>query len=115
MENGSGRTAASCFKEARARFEQVPDALFNELFSLLVRERCLVKINEDLYYAGAVLAGLEEKIRAHLKAHGEIDAQGFKAMTGLTRKFSIPLLEHFDQVKLTLRVGDKRILRERQE
>jgi selenocysteine-specific elongation factor len=32
----------------------------------------------------------------------------------LTRKFSIPLLEYFDKIKVTIRVGDKRLLRERQ-
>jgi selenocysteine-specific elongation factor len=32
-------------------------------------------------------------------------------MTGLSRKFMIPLLEYFDQEKVTIRVGDKRVLR----
>ncbi|MGB5687453.1 MAG: SelB C-terminal domain-containing protein [Candidatus Electrothrix sp.] len=40
-----------------------------------------------------------------------MDAPGFKDLTGLSRKFSIPLLEYFDKIKLTIRVGDKRILR----
>jgi selenocysteine-specific elongation factor len=35
----------------------------------------------------------------------------FKEMAGLTRKHLIPLLEHFDMTKVTLRVGDKRVLR----
>jgi selenocysteine-specific elongation factor len=35
----------------------------------------------------------------------------FKEMTGLSRKYIIPLLEHFDATKVTLRVGDKRVLR----
>ena len=38
----------------------------------------------------------------------------FKDLTGLSRKFSIPLLEYFDKIKVTMRVGDKRILREKQ-
>ena len=36
-----------------------------------------------------------------------------KELTGLSRKFSIPLLEYFDKIKITLRIGDKRVLRER--
>jgi len=32
-------------------------------------------------------------------------------MTGLSRKYIIPLLEHFDAMKVTLRVGDKRVMR----
>ena len=41
---------------------------------------------------------------------GELDP-AFKDLTGLTRKFSIPLLEHFDKIKLTIRIDDKRVLR----
>jgi selenocysteine-specific elongation factor len=37
----------------------------------------------------------------------------FKEMTGLSRKYIIPLLEHFDGQKVTLRVGDKRVLRKK--
>ncbi|MDP3479585.1 MAG: SelB C-terminal domain-containing protein, partial [Desulfoprunum sp.] len=38
---------------------------------------------------------------------------GFKNLTGLTRKFSIPILEYLDRIKLTIRIGDKRILRKK--
>ena len=34
-----------------------------------------------------------------------------KRLTKVSRKFAIPLLEYFDIVKVTIRVGDKRILR----
>ncbi|MCF6239676.1 MAG: SelB C-terminal domain-containing protein, partial [Candidatus Marinimicrobia bacterium] len=46
-----------------------------------------------------------------IQKEGEIDAPRFKQLTGLTRKFSIPLLEYFDKTKLTIRIGDKRVLR----
>jgi selenocysteine-specific elongation factor len=32
-------------------------------------------------------------------------------MTGLSRKYLIPLLEHLDEIRLTIRTGDKRVLR----
>jgi selenocysteine-specific elongation factor len=48
---------------------------------------------------------------AHLTAHGTIDAQQWKTLTGASRKFTIPLAEFFDGEKLTLRVGDARRLR----
>jgi selenocysteine-specific elongation factor len=32
-------------------------------------------------------------------------------MTGVSRKYAIPLIEYFDQIRLTLRLGDKRVLR----
>jgi selenocysteine-specific elongation factor len=70
-----------------------------------------LKVSEELWFGTAPLMDLRKKLLAHLSTHGSIDAQGFKELTGLTRKFAIPLLEHFDKERLTLRIGDKRVLR----
>jgi selenocysteine-specific elongation factor len=70
-----------------------------------------VKVSEDLWFGGQPMLALRRRVLAHLQEHGEIDAQAFKELTGLSRKFAIPLLEWFDKERLTLRVGDKRVLR----
>ena len=62
------------------------------------------------FHAPAIQA-LQEEVVAFIRREGEIDAQRFKELTGLTRKFSIPLLEYFDKIKLTIRIDDKRVLR----
>ena len=36
----------------------------------------------------------------------------FKEISQVSRKFAIPLMEHFDAKKLTMRIGDKRVLQE---
>jgi selenocysteine-specific elongation factor len=36
---------------------------------------------------------------------------GFKDLTNVSRKYSVPLLEYFDLQQLTVRVGDTRVLR----
>lgn len=95
-----------------SRFGDYPKSLVREVLAVLVREKVLVKITEDLYFHAEAIEGLREKLIAFLKDEGEIDAPRFKTLTGLTRKFSIPLLEYFDKLKLTIRVGDKRVLRE---
>ncbi|HUJ25594.1 MAG TPA: selenocysteine-specific translation elongation factor [Myxococcales bacterium] len=69
------------------------------------------KISEELWYGTTPLMELKRRVLQHLREHGSIDAQSFKELTGLTRKFAIPLLEYFDREKLTLRIGDKRVLR----
>ena len=101
-------------KEVLARFGKGREGLVKELIDVLVREGLIIKINEDLYFHADALAELKDKIVAHIRANQGIDAQGFKTLTGLSRKFSIPLLEYFDKCKVTLRVGDMRVLRERQ-
>ncbi|HIP39621.1 MAG TPA: selenocysteine-specific translation elongation factor [Desulfocapsa sulfexigens] len=104
---------APTMRESMDEFSDYPDTLVKEVFALLLREEKLVKVSETLYYDTEVIAGLEDKVRAFIEKEGEIDAPRFKNLTGLTRKFSIPLLEYFDRVKLTIRVGDIRILRKK--
>lgn len=101
-------------KEVVSRFDTVSEKRVREMLALLVREKTVTKITEDLYFHAATLDNLAGQVREFCRGGGELDAQSFKGMTGLTRKFSIPLLEYFDKIKLTIRVGDKRILRERQ-
>lgn len=100
-------------KELVEHFSGNSASLVREVLAVLVREQLIVKVSEDLYFHADVLAELEQRLVAFIKKEGEIDAPRFKDLTGLTRKFSIPLLEHFDKVKVTIRVGDKRVLRER--
>ena len=78
-----------------------------EAIDLLVRGAVLVKVQE-LYFERAALETLRERLLAFLKEHGQITPQQWKDLTGQTRKFSIPLGEHFDAEKVTLRVGEVR-------
>jgi selenocysteine-specific elongation factor len=79
----------------------------------LLERREVVRVSADFVASAEALAALEAKVVAHIEAHGTIDAQAFKEISGLTRKHAIPTLEHFDAKKLTLRVGDVRKLRGR--
>lgn len=98
-------------KETMEEFSDYSENLIREVIDLLIREEKIVKINESLYYDKEVLHKLTEEVQEHILREGEIDAPGFKNLSGLTRKFSIPILEYFDKIKLTIRVGDKRVLR----
>ncbi len=79
--------------------------------NLLARENLAIKIKGDLFYAPWALADIREKLITRLKEKGEITPPEFRELTGLSRKFMIPLLEYFDREKVTIRVGDKRIPR----
>jgi len=80
---------------------------------VLINEGELVKIKEDLYYHRQALEEIKAKLVEHLTAHERIGAPQFKEMTGLSRKYLIPLLEYFYAIHLTMRVGDERLLRKR--
>jgi selenocysteine-specific elongation factor len=46
-----------------------------------------------------------------LRLHREITPIEFKDLLAISRKYAIPLLEYFDSQRVTIRIGDKRILR----
>ncbi len=81
------------------------------VLEVMLKEAVLIKINEDLYYHKDVLDKLREDYRNLLIRDGKASPVTFKELTGLTRKFIIPLMEYFDMTKLTIRTGDFRILR----
>jgi selenocysteine-specific elongation factor len=80
-----------------------------ELVSGLQRTGRLVRVTADLSFAKASHESLVAGVRSHLTAEGTIDVQALKAMTGLSRKFAVPLMEHFDQLQITVRRGNERI------
>jgi selenocysteine-specific elongation factor len=83
-----------------------------ELLKVLSAEGQISRAGE-LWFSSAALKALEDKLLAHFKAHSALTTQQFKEMTGLSRKFLIPLAEYFDAQKITLRVGEKRVLRKK--
>jgi len=99
-------------KEIMERF-RCDEKRVRDNLALLVRSGVVARISSDLFYGTVVLDGLREKLVALLKEKGEIIPTDFRDVTGLSRKFLIPLLEHFDSEKVTIRVGDKRVLRRR--
>jgi len=72
-----------------------------------------VKVKEEMYFSAAPLAELQQKVVAFFDTHEDMHTQDFREVSGLSRKFAIPLLEYFDKEKLTVRVGDNRKLRKR--
>ncbi|MGD0918109.1 MAG: selenocysteine-specific translation elongation factor [Thermodesulfobacteriota bacterium] len=77
----------------------------------LVHEGVLVKIKGGMYFHRVHFESLKEKLITYLKRNKEITTPQFKEITGASRKYAIPLIEYFDQIKLTLRLGEKRVLR----
>jgi selenocysteine-specific elongation factor len=90
---------------------KLPQPRVEALLKLLAASGELVKVAEGLYFHPGPLAALRASLQAHLAAHGHITTQAFKDLVGQSRKYVIPLSEHFDREKVTLRVGDKRVPR----
>ncbi len=49
-------------------------------------------------------------VKSEIATKGEITLAEFRDAIGVSRKFAVEILEHFDKVKLTKKVGDSRVL-----
>jgi selenocysteine-specific elongation factor len=79
-----------------------------EALELLAREGTLVRVSPELFFDRGAVDELRARLLAYLAEHGTITAQAFKELCDASRKYSIPLAEHFDAEKVTLRVGEIR-------
>ncbi|MGB9202421.1 MAG: selenocysteine-specific translation elongation factor [Terriglobales bacterium] len=81
-----------------------------KIVTLLLRDKVLIKISEDLVFHQSALSDLRHKIAAFKTSTPKIDVARFKEITGVSRKYAIPLLEYLDRERVTRRVGDERVI-----
>lgn len=81
------------------------------LLTILEKNKRVVKINQDIYFETNLLNGIKAKLIDSIRTTGGMTPSKFQELTGSSRKYNIPLLEYFDKERITLRVGDQRVLR----
>ena len=81
-----------------------------KIVTLLLRDKVLIKISDELVFHQSALLDLRHKIAALKTTMPKIDVARFKDMTGVSRKYAIPLLEYLDRERVTRRVGDERVI-----
>jgi selenocysteine-specific elongation factor len=82
-----------------------------KILQILLREKVLIKVAEDLVFHHATVARLRDLLIQYRKERGErLPIPAFKELTGVTRKYAIPLLEYLDREHVTRRVGDERVI-----
>ena len=81
-----------------------------KIVTLLLRDKVLIKISEELVFHQSALLDLRHRIAALKTSTPKIDVARFKEMTGVSRKYAIPLLEYLDRERVTRRVGDERVI-----
>jgi selenocysteine-specific elongation factor len=82
-----------------------------KLLLILLREKSLVRVSPELIFHRQALAQLKEQLSNYKKAKGDrISVPAFKELTGITRKYAIPLLEYLDRERVTRRAGEERVI-----
>jgi selenocysteine-specific elongation factor len=82
-----------------------------KLLQLLLRERVLVKISNDVVLHHEAVDRLRGLLAEYKRTRGErLAVTEFKELAGVSRKYAIPLLEYLDRTGVTRRVGDYRVI-----
>jgi selenocysteine-specific elongation factor len=81
-----------------------------KIVTLLLRDKVLIKISDELVFHRSALDELRRQLAVQKAKSPKINVSDFKDLTGVSRKYAIPLLEYLDRERVTRRVGDERII-----
>jgi selenocysteine-specific elongation factor len=107
---------APTFDDALARAagdKQIAREHARKILQLLIDAGALVRVSNDLLVHRDALARLVETLGEYAARHEPerlIDVAAFKDLTGVSRKYAIPLLEYLDRARITRRAGDRRLI-----
>ncbi len=87
--------------------EVVPE----EVLDALVEQGVIVRVAPDVVFDRATYDTLVAGVRQHIQTHGQITVADLRDHFQTSRKYALALLEHLDQIRLTRREGDARVLR----
>jgi len=87
---------------------KVDKARAQKIVTLLLRDKVLIKVSNELVFHRSTLEELRRQVGIYKVKSTKIDVAKFKELTGVTRKYAIPLLEYLDRERVTRRSGDVR-------
>jgi selenocysteine-specific elongation factor len=82
-----------------------------DLLAHLKRQGRLVRAPGNLWFDADAVAALRDRILLHFETQDRLETVDYKALIGATRRTAVPLMEYFDDERLTSRSGNARVLR----
>ena len=90
-----------------------PVAAIESTFKYLVEKGAVVRLTETVYLHNKHVEWAKEQLIKTIQQDGFFETHLFKTVIGSSRKYAIPLLDHFDATGVTRRIGGKRYLQEK--
>ncbi len=84
--------------------------LNEELINVLIEQGKIVRIAKGIALTKEAFDKARERVVSHIREHGKIDVAGVRDLLATSRKYAVPFLEYLDQIDVTRRVGDNRVL-----
>ncbi|NLB89436.1 MAG: selenocysteine-specific translation elongation factor [Syntrophomonadaceae bacterium] len=85
------------------------DEEFMEILSYLLAQGLVVKVGQDMYFANSAIEKGKEILADYFAKEKELTLAQARDMFNTSRKYALPLIEHYDRIRFTRRVGDIRI------
>lgn len=82
----------------------------DQVFNSLISSGEIIKLNEEVYLHKTNYERGLTIVKDYIKENGSVSVAEYRDRLNTNRKVALALLEYFDQVKITKRDGDKRIL-----
>ncbi len=90
---------------------RVPPPQVQRVLRILTEQKQLVRVDQDLLFHAEAVATAKERLVAHIQQNGGLESVKFKYLLDTSRKYAIPLLDYFDKIGVTRRVGYTRHLK----
>ncbi len=104
-----------------SRFERAPyaapsvqeaeSAIGSDALGALLEQGKIVRLNDQVLLSPKAFAAMRDWVIATIHSQGQVTAGQVRDQFDTSRKYAIALLEYLDENRVTIRVGDARILR----
>lgn len=82
---------------------------FNEVLGYLLEQGQLVKVAENTYFSAEAIEQGKTLLEKYFKTNRELGLATARDLFNSSRKYTLPLMEYYDRIRFTKRVGDVRV------
>ncbi|HHV16863.1 MAG TPA: selenocysteine-specific translation elongation factor [Gelria sp.] len=82
---------------------------FNELLAYMIEAGLLVKVNQEIVFSSQAIEEGKKRLTAYFEKEKELSLATARDILKTTRKYALPLVEYYDRIRFTRRVGDIRV------
>jgi selenocysteine-specific elongation factor len=97
--------------EPPSRKELAPDVSSQRALKFLIESGEVIEISAELVMSAAAVAQATTQVKAFMTKHGSATVSELRQSLGSSRRVVVPFLEYLDRTFITVRHGDKRVLR----
>jgi selenocysteine-specific elongation factor len=87
----------------------VNDAIMTEAISYLINQGHLIKVDGENYFSSAAIEEGKTILEEYFREEQELSLATARDLLKTSRKYTLPLVEYYDKIRFTRRIGDMRI------